>query len=98
MLGLSLDEDAAAWQASLKRLDLPWQQGRLAAASDAGISGVPAFWLLDPTGKIIAKANDLDELAAAVDKVEARAGEKRAKANKDAISTPTYSNQVDPMK
>jgi hypothetical protein len=32
------------------------------AASDAGISSVPAYWLLDPTGKIVAKAYDPDEL------------------------------------
>jgi peroxiredoxin len=67
MLGLSLDDDPSAWQAALKSLDLPWQQGRLAATA-AGVSSVPAYWLLDPAGKIVAKVNDLDELAAAVDK------------------------------
>lgn len=58
-LSLSLDNDPAAWQAALKRLDLPWQHGRLAAPSDAGVSSVPAYWLLDPSGKIVAKADDL---------------------------------------
>ena len=29
MVGLSLDEDPVAWEAALKRLDLPWSQGRL---------------------------------------------------------------------
>jgi thiol-disulfide isomerase/thioredoxin len=62
-LSLSLDHDAAAWRAALKRLDLPWTQGRLAAASDAGVSSVPAYWLLDPAGKIVAKVYDPDELA-----------------------------------
>jgi RNA polymerase sigma factor (sigma-70 family) len=62
-LSLSLDDDQAAWQAGLKRLDLPWPQGRLAAASHAGVSSVPAYWLLDPAGKIVAKVNDTDELA-----------------------------------
>src|SRR5262249_34296191 len=42
-LGLALDEDDAAWQAALKRLDLPWPQGRLAAADTAGVSSVPAY-------------------------------------------------------
>lgn len=65
-LGLSLDSEPAAWQAMLKRLHLPWPQGRLAAAADAGISSVPVYWLLDPDGKIIAKTYDLDELAAAL--------------------------------
>jgi thiol-disulfide isomerase/thioredoxin len=62
-LGLSLDEDPAAWQAALKRLDPPWSEGRLGAASQAGISSVPAYWLLDPAGKIVAKASDPDDLA-----------------------------------
>jgi RNA polymerase sigma factor (sigma-70 family) len=62
-LSLSLDHDAAAWRTALKRLDLPWTQGRLAAASDAGVSSVPTYWLLDPAGKIVAKVYDPDELA-----------------------------------
>jgi thiol-disulfide isomerase/thioredoxin len=62
-LGLSLDEDQGAWQAALKRLDLPWPQGRLNAAIDAGVSSVPAYWLPDPAGKIVAKVYDPDELA-----------------------------------
>jgi thiol-disulfide isomerase/thioredoxin len=61
-LSLSLDHDAAAWRTVLKRLDLPWPQGRLAAA-EAGVSSVPAYWLLDPDGKIVAKVYDTDELA-----------------------------------
>jgi thiol-disulfide isomerase/thioredoxin len=63
-LGLSLDDDSAAWQAGLKRLDLPWPQGRLAAAGEAGVSSVPAYWLLDPAGKVVGKVNDPDEMAA----------------------------------
>ena len=63
-LGLSLDEDAAAWKGALKALELPWPQGRLSAVGDAGVSSVPAYWLLDPAGKIVAKPNDPEELAA----------------------------------
>jgi RNA polymerase sigma factor (sigma-70 family) len=63
-LGLSLDEDTAAWQAALGRLDLPWPQGRCSGAGGAGVSSVPAYWLLDPSGKILGKASDPDELAA----------------------------------
>jgi thiol-disulfide isomerase/thioredoxin len=62
-LSLSLDDDPAAWQAALKRLDLPWPQGRLSAASGAGISSVPTYWLLDTAGKIVAKVYDPDDLA-----------------------------------
>ena len=63
LLGLSLDDHQAAWQAALKRLDLPWPQGRLAAARAAGVSSVPAYWLLDRTGKLVAKSNGPEELA-----------------------------------
>ena len=77
MLGLSLDEDTAAWQGALKRFDLPWQQGRLAAAGAAGVSSVPAYWLLDPAGKLVAKTADPDELAAAIDKTERRPNSSR---------------------
>jgi thiol-disulfide isomerase/thioredoxin len=62
VLSLSLDEDQAAWQAALKRLELSEPQGRLAAGSSAAVSSVPAYWLLDRAGKILAKANDPDEL------------------------------------
>jgi thiol-disulfide isomerase/thioredoxin len=62
-VGLSLDEDRSAWEASLKRLDLPWQQGRLSSAASAGISSVPAYWLVGPDNKIVAKVTDLNELA-----------------------------------
>lgn len=61
-LSLSLDDDPAAWRTALKRLDLPWRQGRLAEANDAGVSSVPAYWLLDPAGKIVAKVSEPDEL------------------------------------
>jgi len=66
VLGLSVDEDAAAWQAALKREDLPGVQGRLATAAEAGMSGVPAYWLLDAAGKIVAKATTPEELAEAI--------------------------------
>ncbi len=63
MLGLSVEDDNSLWLAALKRLDLAWPQARLAKASGGGISSVPAYWLLDPTGKIVAKVNDVDELS-----------------------------------
>jgi thiol-disulfide isomerase/thioredoxin len=66
MLGLSLDEKAAAWQGALERLGLPWPQGRCSGTGVAGVSSVPAYWLLDPAGKIISKPADPDELAAAL--------------------------------
>jgi protocatechuate 3,4-dioxygenase beta subunit/thiol-disulfide isomerase/thioredoxin len=62
-LGLALDEDDAAWQAALKQLDVHGSQGRLTGGA-AGVSGVPAYWLLDPAGKIVSKVYDPEELAA----------------------------------
>lgn len=62
-VGISVDADDAAWQAALKRLELPWPEGRIAAPAECGISSVPAYWLLDPAGKIVAKVYDPDELA-----------------------------------
>jgi hypothetical protein len=34
--------------------------------SAAEVSSVPAYWLLDPTGKIVSKVYEPDELAAAL--------------------------------
>jgi thiol-disulfide isomerase/thioredoxin len=63
VLSLSLDEDQTAWQAALAQLELPWPQGRPAEAAATGVSSVPAYWLLDPAGKLLAKVNDPDQLA-----------------------------------
>jgi thiol-disulfide isomerase/thioredoxin len=66
VLGLSLDEDADAWKAAVKRMDLPWPQGRLAGDGASAVSGVPTYWLLGPDGKIVAKGYDPDEIAKAL--------------------------------
>ena len=63
VLGLSLDEDIESWSRTLRVLDLPWHQGRLEAAAGTGVSSAPVYWLLDSAGKIVAMANDPDELA-----------------------------------
>jgi thiol-disulfide isomerase/thioredoxin len=67
-LSLALDHDVSAWQTALKHFGFSWPQGRLSTAADACVASVPAYWLLDPIGKIIVKAYDLDELAAALAK------------------------------
>jgi uncharacterized GH25 family protein/thiol-disulfide isomerase/thioredoxin len=63
MLSLSLDQDSEAWQQALKQLELPWPQGRTDATAQPVASSVPAYWVLDPAGKIVAKTNDPDQLA-----------------------------------
>jgi thiol-disulfide isomerase/thioredoxin len=73
MLGLSVEKDAAGWRAELKRLDLPWQQGRLASQSEAVFHFLPEYWLVDPTGKIVVKDYDqIDKITAAVDEAMAK--------------------------
>jgi thiol-disulfide isomerase/thioredoxin len=76
-LSLSLDDDFAAWQSALKGLDLPWPQGRLGANGTSGVSSVPAYWILDPAGKIVTKTNDPDELATVLNDRFGRAPAKR---------------------
>lgn len=76
-LSLSLDDEAAPWRAALKELALPWAQGRLGAKGTSGVSGVPAYWLLDPTGKLIAKSHTPDELVPVLEERLKRAGADR---------------------
>ncbi|MBN1854368.1 MAG: redoxin family protein, partial [Pirellulales bacterium] len=66
VVGLALDDDAAAWRAAVEQLEMPWPQGRLAEPGKSGVSSVPAYWLLDADGKIVAKADTPDELAEAI--------------------------------
>lgn len=61
ILGVSLDEDKAAWLAAIKEDKLTWSHvsdlkgwGN-AAAKMYGVDAIPFNILLDPTGKIIAK-------------------------------------------
>ncbi len=62
VLGLSVDNDGDAWQLAIQRDATPWAQSRLSSPAETGISGVPAYWLIDAEGRIIQKATDLDEL------------------------------------
>jgi hypothetical protein len=62
VLGLSVDGDGDAWRHAIQRDAAPWAQGRLSSPDGAGVSGVPAYWLIDPEGRIVQKATDLDEL------------------------------------
>ncbi len=65
------DRDVDAWQSALKRLELPWPQGRV-TPERAGQFEAPGYWLLDGEGKIVAKASDLDKLFAAIEKATGR--------------------------
>ncbi len=60
VLGVSLDEDKAAWQKAIAEDKLPWQHlsdlktGNSGAATLYGVTGIPYNFLIDPQGKIIA--------------------------------------------
>jgi thiol-disulfide isomerase/thioredoxin len=71
-VGLSLDKDATVWRSALAQYNLPWKQGRLDAEDKLVVSREPAYWLLDPAGKIVAKASDVEELSAAWERVQGK--------------------------
>jgi len=58
-----LDHDIEA----VKRRFLIWSQGRLSNPAETGVSSVPEYWLLDPSGKIVSKAADPDQLLELLD-------------------------------
>jgi thiol-disulfide isomerase/thioredoxin len=62
IVSISLDDDTATWHSALKEHNMPWTQGRLTTEATAGVSSVPAYWLLDPSGKILAKSSNIGEI------------------------------------
>ncbi len=69
IVGLSFDQDKAAWTGAIKRLGLPWHHlsdlkgwGSI-AASTYGINSIPATLLIGPDGKVIASGLRGEELA-----------------------------------
>ena len=62
ILGVSLDEDKAAWQKAIEKDHLTWnhmsdlKQWESAAVQSYGFDGIPFNVLVDPTGKIIASS------------------------------------------
>ena len=60
VVGISLDEDAAAWKASVKKLGMAWPQlsdlkgWKSDAAAAYGVAAIPSNVLVDPQGQIIA--------------------------------------------
>ncbi len=59
--GVSLDKEKAAWLAAIKKDNLTWTHGsdlkfwNSAVAQTYGVSAIPATYLLDKEGKVIAK-------------------------------------------
>lgn len=68
IVGLSLDNDKAAWQGAIKRIGLPWRhlsdlQGwNSVAAKTYGVNSIPATLLVGPDGKVIASGLEAGEV------------------------------------
>jgi peroxiredoxin len=75
ILGVSLDEDKAAWLKAIKNDQLAWKQvsdlkgWQNATVSLFGYDGIPYNILLDPQGKIIATSLRGDQLLAKLEEV-----------------------------
>ncbi len=54
-VSVSLDEDDAAWATARTALKLPWPQYRTETSAIPGVSSVPAYWILDAKGQLLAK-------------------------------------------
>jgi thiol-disulfide isomerase/thioredoxin len=70
IVSVSLDDDTTMWHGALKEHNMPWTQGRLTTDATAGVSSVPAYWLLDPTGKILAKSGNIGEIRERLGKLQ----------------------------
>lgn len=75
ILGLSFDEDKAAWTGAIKRLGLPWRHlsdlkgWKSIASATYGINAIPATILYGPDGKVVKaglEAEELDEILSKV--------------------------------
>jgi peroxiredoxin len=72
MVGLSLDSEMSAPRSYAKKAELGWTQGFLGEWDGTkvperfGVEGIPAIFLLDPNGKIIAKDLRGDAIKAAI--------------------------------
>lgn len=74
ILGISLDKDKAAWQQAVKQDNLAWTHASELADFEGAtvklyqVEAIPASFLLDPTGKIIARNLRGEELDAFLNK------------------------------
>lgn len=75
IVGLSFDNDKAAWTAAIQKLELPWHHlsdlkgWQSIAASTYGINSIPATLLIGPDGKVIASGLRGEELAAKLEEI-----------------------------
>lgn len=75
IIGVSLDKDAAAWKAAIAKDKLTWNQisnlkfWEDPIAATYGVQSIPATFILDATGKIVAKDLRGDALKAKVNEL-----------------------------
>ena len=63
IISFSLDSDIEAWKKAIEKDGVVWHNAsdltggkKSKVATDYGIDGLPAVWIIDPTGKIIAES------------------------------------------
>ena len=76
ILSFSLDSDIEAWKKAIEKDEITWKNAsdlilgkNSPVATKYGIDGLPAIWIIDPTGKIIAESirgEKLDKLLASL--------------------------------
>jgi hypothetical protein len=66
-LSISLDDEVDEWKKAMKSLPIDSIQGRIKSEEMPGLGAVPAYWLLDSTGKLLDKCRTLAELEKALD-------------------------------
>ena len=75
ILGVSLDEDRAAWLKAIRKDKLAWKHvsdlkgWQSAPAAQYGITSIPHSVLIDKTGKIIARQLRGEQLGAKLDEI-----------------------------
>jgi len=75
VIGFSMDESKAAWEKAVKADGMPWVQisdllaWKGAVSKLYGIEGIPANFLIDPDGKIIARNLRGDQLQAELKRI-----------------------------
>lgn len=68
IVGLSLDNDKAAWMAAIEKLGLPWihlsdlKGWESLSATTYGVNSIPATLLIGPDGKVIANGLNAEEV------------------------------------
>jgi peroxiredoxin len=78
VVGISIDDDAQAWQKAAKKMNLSWNHLSDLNGWDSKavevykVPGIPTNLLVNPSGKIVASNLDMEELADKLNEVLGR--------------------------